>query len=70
MVENQQIVQRKLEQRLANYRKRYSSPAKATIRRWQVEVMQELDQNNQLPLPFDFGNHDRKANQEQVNRLR
>ncbi len=59
MVENQQIVQRKLEQRIANYRKRYSSPSKTTIRRWQVEAMRELDQNNQLPLPFDFGNQER-----------
>ncbi len=65
-VENQQIIQKKIEQRITNYRKRYFRPTKVTIRRWQEDVIRELDQNNQLSLPLVFMNEDRNGNHEQV----
>lgn len=47
-------IQKKIERRIENYGKRYFTPSKATIRRWQNEAKRELDNKNQLPLPLIF----------------
>lgn len=47
-------VQKKVEKRMEAYNKRYFTPSKATIRRWQAQAKQDLDKKNQLALPLVF----------------
>ena len=54
MTDHQVLLQKKIEKRIENYRKRYTNPTKATIRRWQNEAKQELNDKNQLTLPLIF----------------
>ncbi|MAU01482.1 MAG: hypothetical protein CL608_30445 [Anaerolineaceae bacterium] len=49
-------VQKKVEQKIEEYNKRFFTPSKATIRRWQAQAKQALDRKNQLALPLVFHN--------------
>ena len=51
---NQEAVDRAVERKIDEYRRKFFTPTPATIARWRRREANRLDAKNQLPLPLRF----------------